>query len=701
MKRNIYIPICIIVLLLPAYPRAKEILEEKRAVPVMEEVVVTATRIQEIIRRVPAHVTVITSEDIVNSGSTNMVKLLESKANIHFKTFNGNPAQAQIDLRGFGENGFGKTLVLLDGRRLNRIDLSDINWLQIPLQLVEKIEVVRGTQTVLYGDAAVAGVINIITKKGTAEPTANLSAIVGEHGLHIERGGIAGSKDKLSYAVSAESQHDDGWRDRSAFASWGGGFSLGYDLTDSFSVSGDGSYNKTDFEMPGGLTRDEMAVSRTQVQPARTWFPPSWFGFSASTPAHTDDEAENEHVNADILLEKSFAAAGDLEVNLIYGNKKIETDMPSWYAPGQYNEVEIDTYGVTPKYIIEKEILGHNQFIVGLDFYKETLGLDQYLDAQRTQRAWDSELQRKTLGLYLRDELSPVDAFIISLGYRVENATFKGRKTEVLGHVVGTAFSPEEKKHREDAFESSLTWLPRDNMKAYAKFSTLFRFPFAEEQVSFYGWADGFNLTLEPETGRSYEVGGTYTPRAGLDLGLTFFRVELQDEIVWDNSLNKNINLDETTHQGIEADVTYNFKNRFSMIGKYAYHQAEFDSGQFAGKDLVLVPRHHLAVDFDIALPYNFHLAPAFLYVSDAYLGNDYDNSSEKLAGYGVVDLFLHYNGAWREMRVTAFVGARNLFDKEYETIGFENDPNDGAAPANTFYPSPGREWTTGITIAY
>jgi iron complex outermembrane receptor protein len=700
MKRKIFMGLALGILIGHGMVQAEEE-KQNNTVPTMQEVVVTATRNSETVSRVPANVTVITADDIVTSGSTNMVELLEKKANINFKTFNGNPSQAQIDLRGFGENGFGKTLILLDGRRLNRIDLSSINWLQIPIQLIEKIELVRGTQTVLYGDAAIAGVINIITKKGTVAKEANASAIIGEHGANVERGGITGSHDKLSYAVNAEAQHDDGWRDRSSFDSKGGGFNLGYDLTDSFSISGSGSYNRTDFEMPGGLTRSEMASSRTQVQPARTWFPPAWFGFPAMTPAHTADEAENEHVNASILVEKSFAAAGDFEANFVYGSKEIKTDQPSWFAPGQYNVVDIDTYGITPKYTLETKVLGGHKVIAGLDYYRETLTLGQYLDSQRSQQAWDSELKRNTLGFYLRDEITPVDNIIISLGIRTARATFEGRKTAVLGHAVGTAFGPVEKKHRENAFESSLTWLPRDGVKAYAKYSTLYRFPFAEEQVSFYGWADGFNLTLKPETGRSYEIGGRYAPCPGADLGVTLYRVELKDEIVWDNGLNKNINLDETTHQGIEVEASYAYKNRFRMFGSYAYHRAKFAKGQFADKELVLVPRHHLTAGLDVALPHDFHLAPELLYVSSAYLGNDYDNSSQKLSAYMVVDLFLRHNGTWRKWKTTAFIGIKNIFAEEYETIGFENDPNGGAAPADTFYPSPGRELTAGITVAF
>jgi len=214
---------------------------------VMEEVVVTATRDTEEVRNIPANVSVITAKDIEKSGATSIVEVLDKLESIQFRNYSGNASQSLIDLRGFGgDNPFGKTLIMLDGRRLNRPDMSSINWLQIPLNNIERIEVVRGASSVLYGDAAVGGVINIITKKGEGKPKFDASVIAGSYGLHNERAGVTGAVDKWTYALNGENNFAFGYRERSKLSSQGGGLKVGYDASELFNISLGLSFNKTD-----------------------------------------------------------------------------------------------------------------------------------------------------------------------------------------------------------------------------------------------------------------------------------------------------------------------------------------------------------------------------------------------------------------------------------------------------------------------
>ncbi len=114
----------------------------------LKEVVVTATRDKQETRKTPANVTVITAEEISKTGATTLVEVLENIEGAQFRSYSGNSSQALIDLRGFGgDNPFGKTLILLDGRRLNRPDMSPASLMQIPLNNIESIEVIRGASS--------------------------------------------------------------------------------------------------------------------------------------------------------------------------------------------------------------------------------------------------------------------------------------------------------------------------------------------------------------------------------------------------------------------------------------------------------------------------------------------------------------------------------------------------------------------------
>ena len=140
---------------------------------------VSALRLETPDKNLPARIQVIDQARIEQSGATNIVGLLRKEANLQVRSTSGNSARASISLGGFGDNGGHRTLVLLDGHRLNAFDLSPINWHSIPLAMIKSIEVIRGAQSGTYGNHTVGGVIKINTKLPKLEPTASLEAISG------------------------------------------------------------------------------------------------------------------------------------------------------------------------------------------------------------------------------------------------------------------------------------------------------------------------------------------------------------------------------------------------------------------------------------------------------------------------------------------------------------------------------------------
>lgn len=659
----------------------------------MEEVVVTATRDREEIRKVPAHVSVITEAEIKKSGATDVVEILNKLEGIQFRSYSGNSSQSSIDMRGFGgDNPFGKTLIMLDGRKMNRPDMSSVNWLQIPLNNVERIEVVRGPGSVLYGDAAIGGVINIITKRGKGKPQFNASVIAGSYGLHNERVGVSGSTDKWTYALNGENNFNFGYRERSKFSSQGGGFDVGYDASDWLNVNLGLSLNKTDYQMPGALTKAQMEQDRRQYQPAT---PANWAN------AAPDDEGSDKYTNVNLGIKSFLGSFGQMDINFLYGKKDLQTNMPSW-TTNKYSNTGTDTYGIIPKYILAKDIFGFtNKLIIGLDYYNEPYKKEFFSTRERTTKTSWADLTKDSLGYYIRDEFSLLKNLVLYAGYRTERTTIEASSTDTV--TPANNFKDREKTYNAEAYEAGLTLLVGNQSKIFTKYATVYRIPFLDEVASFNGFGgELFLQNLEKEKGNSVEVGTELYPLNNLKIGLTLFRVDMEDEIQyvyvtpW-SGYNQNVG--KTRHDGAELFLSYLWEKRARLYGNFTYHMATVeDGGANNKKEMPLVPNRMANAGVEIFLPYNLTLRPEIRHVSDAFLSSDNDNNSEKLEAYTLYNLYLSYKPSFEKINITAFFGVDNLTDVKYSSFGSDNASWGGI---NTYYPMPGITIKAGLSFEF
>ena len=658
----------------------------------MEEVVVTATRDKQEIRKAPANVTVITAEEISKSGATTVVEVLDKLESVQFRTSSGNSSQAYIDMRGIGgDNPYGKTLILLDGRRLNRTDMASINWLQMPVNTIERIEVVRGPGSVLYGDAAIGGVVNIITKKGKGEPKFNASALVGSYGLNNERVGVTGATNKWTYALTGENNFNFGYRERSKYYAQGGGFDLGYTASDLLSVSLGVSFNKADYQLPGALTKEQMEQDRRQYQPAAG----PW------SPAHSNDDGSDKYTNVNLGIKSFWGSWGQLEINFLYGKKDLQMNMPSsfssWY-PYAFSDTNADTYGITPKYILAKEIFGfQNKVIVGVDYYNEPYKKDIFSDRERTAKLSTADFTRESLGYYIHDEFSLLKNLIFSAGYRFEQTSIKGSNVDINSSYN---FTDMENTYNAEAYEAGLTWLWGKKSKVFAKYATVYRIPFLEEVAYFNGGGGGFLKGLEKEKGISTEAGTEFYPLENLKIGLTLFRIDMEDEIqyvgIYPTGYNQNAG--KTRHDGAEFSISYLWEKRAKFYGNFTYHLATFEDGANSKKEIPLVPNRMANAGVEIYLPYNLSLRPEIRYVGDAFLSGDNDNNTEKLEAYTLLNFYVHYKPTFGKLALTAFFGVDNIADVKYSSFGI--DEAQYGMP-NFYYPMPGRTFKAGISFEF
>jgi iron complex outermembrane recepter protein len=651
----------------------------------MGEVVVTATRDKQEARKTPANVTVITAEDISKSGATTVVDVLDNLESIQFRTSSGNSSQAYIDIRGIGgDNPYGKSLIMLDGRRLNRADMSSINWLQIPVNNIERIEIVRGPESVLYGDAAIGGVINIITKKGKSQPQFNASAIIGSYGLNDERVSLIGATEKWTYDVNGENNFNFGYREQSKYSAQSGGFDLGYTAGDLFSVSLGVSFIKTDYQMPGALTKAQMELDRRQYQ-----------------PGHSNDDGSDKYTNVNLGIKSFLGSWGQVEINFLYGKKDFQVDMSSWFL---FANTSTDIYGVTPKYVLTKDIFGfNNKVVLGIDYYYEPYKKDFFGNRERTNKTSTADFTRESQGYYVRDEFSILKNLILSAGYRFERASIEGSNLD-FAPLPNTSFPDQTKKYTAEAYETGLTWLIGKKSKVFAKYSTIYRIPFLDEIASFNGGGGGFLPDLEKEKGISTEAGAEFYPLTNLKIGLTLFRIDMEDEIQYVGTFptGHNQNAGKTRHDGAEVSFSYLWEKNALVYGNFTYHKATYEETiqpyNNNKKELWLVPNRMATLGLEIYLPCNFMLRPEVRYVGDSYLSQDFDNVGEKLDSYTLLNIYLSYKPPLQKLKITAFIGVENLADVKYSSFGTFDG---GSGIFNSYYPMPGITFKGGLSFDF
>jgi len=134
-----------------------------------------------------------------------------------------------------------------------------------------------------------------------------------------------------------------------------------------------------------------------------------------------------------------------------------------------------------------------------LDYYHEKLDVDKFSDREKTFKTHTVDLEKDSLGYYIRDEINILEELIVSIGYRAERAEIKGSEITL---ATGTKDFDDKKIHKSEAYEAGLVYLIGEKSKAFTKYATVYRYPFTDEQASYYGFVAGgdtFYADLEKE----------------------------------------------------------------------------------------------------------------------------------------------------------------------------------------------------------
>lgn len=644
--------------------------------PVVElgDFVVTGTREGAEAQHLPSSVQVITADDIAQSGAGSVVDVLSRLGGLYFRSYSGNPTQAQVDMRGFGENGHLRTLVLVDGHRLNRPDMAGINWLDIPLADVERIEIVRGAHSALYGNNAVGGVINVITKRGKAKessPRTTVSSQIGSDEMANHRVSVSGREGRLGYSANLDLNDTEGYRDNSAYYAKSGSLSLSYDISEHVTASGSVSLVRTDYQLPGGLSAIQLRDDRKQARPTSL---------------------------GDGGLDRSLTFSGGLDVDLVdFGHLSLDGSVRDsklqWDLGGTHGFNDIRTLAFTPSYSVELPgfFEDSHRLTLGADLYRDTLDFHAKEDwGPGTRGTIKASLQRDTWGVYLEEEWTLREDLIFTGVVRHEHTSFDAGFRHLLN--LEDPYSRSTSSD-EEAYSLGLTWLPTDPLRCFVRWERLFRLPTTDEIAFYQGAGSGFNDDLQAETGQTLDLGFELRPSSDLMVGMTFFQTVMDGEIIFDGVRNTNLQ-DRTQREGIETMVRWSPRTWLRLRGNYTYVRAKFAGGENDGRDVQLVPRQVVSGGIDVSLPFSLTVQADVMAAASCYQGTgDTGYAQPRLPGYAVCDVALHYRPEW-EIPITGldmFVGVDNVLNKEYVSL----------AVNGAYYPALERVVKAGVSFEF
>ena len=244
-------PALLAALLSSAIPFTNAAAQNSNAGPTL---IVSGSRFEENLNEVPANVKVITRDEIENSSSNTIPQVLSQIGGLRVRGVNAGTLNldATVDMGGFGPTASSNTLILIDGIRINPIDSSSVDWGSIPIDSVERIEIVQGGAGVQYGNGAVGGVINIITNGGKKNIN-QASTTYGSWGTLINNVILKNTVDKTTYQISANTSNTNGWRANTAANAYSVDAKISQSLGGNDRVFIDAFYGYTNSQLAGPI----------------------------------------------------------------------------------------------------------------------------------------------------------------------------------------------------------------------------------------------------------------------------------------------------------------------------------------------------------------------------------------------------------------------------------------------------------------
>lgn len=628
----------------------------------MEEVVVTATKTERPIEEVAGRIQVITKDDLQKVPGQKIDDYLNTISGINVIRPSGiYTLTPNVTLRGLSKEG-ARTLVLINGMPINKSDTGEVNWNRFNLEDVERIEIFKGPASSLYGNNAMGGVINIITKSPEKFLEGQVAAKYGTYNTYGANLAVAGNplqKDSGPYyRLSGFYQKSDGYIStpeeqrtqytRKKFLEEGNAaLTLGYRFNKDHKIELLGSYF------------DDKRGEGTQIL--------------APEGMYRDFDTTN--------------------ISLTYQGKiqDFRLEFKAFYQLENYQRISESIRGTTYTrfdvkseradkgvlFHISKLIFPHNRLTLGLDFKQGSVdGKDEYKTSP------DYTHNKGTMDLYaiyLQDEYDILPGRLnLIAGLRYDYAKFReGSYFSTLSPFSSFNGPLAENNWSALSPRISARYFLMDNLSVLASYGRGFRASILDDLCRFgilWGLYKEANPNLQPETIDSYELGADYKPLSNLQLSASLF-YSLGRDLLYlvptgrtlaGRALYRRENIGKVEIYGVEFDIRYSPKP-FTIFANYTYNHAEIKSypinPSLEGTELTNTPNHQIKVGLNWLNPY-LNAGAFYNYKSSQLVyTNEVTQTTKRISEYHTVDLKF-----WREIvkNLTISLTIQNIFDNRY-----------------------------------
>ena len=631
----------------------------------LEKTVVTATRTETPVENLPVSVTVITQDEIEKMHAKTVDDVLNKAAGVQIRRGKGlanTGSHTTLYMRGTGDSS--RVLVLKDGIPLNTTYIGSVNfWGVMSVEDIEKIEIVRGASSALYGSSAMGGVINIITRPAREKTSGSVSFEGGTFDTCIGNANIASATDKFGLRASVGHKRTDGYEYYEG-EKWKDYYKTPENELTNVSVGGDiwlgESILKLDYEY---FMEDSLSATTTQY----------------------DGEAKNNNymLSYSIPIGKTDVSIKSFYFDYEYSTKARKYNKTTKNHDTFYYDSNVpkDEYGLMIQVSTE---LGSHRLTVGSDLKWGKC------DSKYTYATGDRIFSGKQdlYSVFVNDEMLIGDKLILSAGVRYDS--WKNHSADFYDDTKATVRSIKYPEKTDEAWSprAGVVYKVTEDTKLRASFGTGFKVP-----SLYYLYKSGphgatrFDLA-NPDLGPekmpwSYDVGFDMKPNDNLNLSFTFYQSQFKD-FLGDKTLDpsevpsyftpgpgmaviQKVNMGQIDVHGVEAGLEYAFNSRWSAFVNHTYNVSkikEYEAKpEVEGNDLSYTPRHMTKIGFIYDNPDLFTLGIYLTNVGCRF--GDFENTDKKkLEGYQVVDMKVS-----RELfdGMDLFVSVDNLTDEKYK----------------------------------